>query len=174
MCLSSSLPPLHENVSGLAEAVPWLTSFHSCPFCSDVCWGFFLLWVGWRQFHTLIQACPGFRNRFIPLARRGSHRPSRPGAVLIVLEEQDPCHCPAPFLFVLLHWVVVVVFFFLATWHVDSILRLRLKPMSPAAETGSPERWIAREFPPLGHLLIRGDVTEPSTICSAICSGQIG
>ena len=112
MCLSSSLPPLHENVSGLAEAVPWLTSFHSCPFCSDVCWGFFLLWVGWRQFHTLTQACPGFRNRSIPLARRGSHRPSRPGAVLIVLEEQDPCHCPAPFLFVLLHWVVVVVFFF--------------------------------------------------------------
>ena len=48
------------------------------------------------------------------------------------------------------------------------VLLPRLKPMSPAVETGSPEHWIARELPPLGHLLIR-DVTEPFTMCLAIC-----
>ena len=138
--------------------MPWLTSFHSRPFLSDVCWGFFLLWVGWRLFYTLIQACPGFQNQFIPLSRCGGHRPSHPRAVIIVMEEQGRCHRRVPFLSFLLHRVMV----FLA--HVACRLldlQPRLKPLSPSAETGSLEHWIAQEFPPLGHLLIRGDVTEP-------------
>lgn len=140
MCLSSSLSPLHENISGLAEAVPWLTLFHSRPFYSDVCWGFFLLWVGWRPFYTLIQACPGFQNHFIPLSRRRGHRPSHPRTVLIILEEQDPCHCPVPFLFILLHWVMFLSFFFFGHMACRLLVLLpRLKPMSPAVETGSPE-----------------------------------
>ena len=138
--------------------MPWLTSFHSRPFLSDVCWGFFLLWVGWWPFYTLIQACPGFQNRFIPLSRCGGHCPSHPRAVIIVLEEQGRCHRRVPFLSFLLHWVMVFL------GHVACRLldlQPRLKPLSPSAETGSLKHWIAQEFPPLGHLLIRGDVTEP-------------